>query len=188
MWVSNPDPLLWVEPLKRFSVLPKKGDIAAFSRTASGPAVRRRASWRYTADAVAYSRRRAAHAGRHDPGPGNGDRRPYPDPPGTREELTVGSFAAAVGRGITADAMVCRERRRCASTGNVERRPCQGPAGKSPPKLALWAGETAELTGPLGTRLLGSDSFSLGQELRFAAPVKLGDTIKVVVTCDRERD
>ena len=47
----------------------KRGDIAIFSGTASGAAARSHASWRYKAEAAAHLRRRAAHAGRHDPGP-----------------------------------------------------------------------------------------------------------------------
>ena len=116
------------------------------------------------------------------------DLRPHPDPPGTREKLTIGSFAAVIGRGMTAGAMVCRERRRCRSDGNVERRPCQGPGKKSLLELALWAGKTAELTGPLGTRLPGPNSISLGQDLRFVAPVKISHTVKVVVTAAEKRD
>jgi hypothetical protein len=87
---------------------------------------------------------------------------------------------------MTAGVMVCRERRRCRSDGNVERRPCQGPGKKTLPELALWAGETAELTGPLGIRLPGSNSISLGQELRFVAPVKISDTVKGSGDCDGE--
>ena len=84
--------------------------------------------------------------------------------------------------------MVCRQRRRCGSDGNVERRPCQGPSRKSLPELALWVGETAELTGPLGTQLPGPNSIYLGQDPRFAAPVKIGDTVKVVATAMEKRD
>jgi hypothetical protein len=117
--------------------------------------------------------------------PAYGDLQFYPDPPGTREELTIGSFAAAVGRGMTAGAMVCRERRRSRSNGKAERRPCHGPSRKSLPELALWVGETAELTGPAGHP---PNSIYLGQDLRFVAPVKIGDTVKVVVAAMEKRD
>ena len=40
----------------------------------------------------------------------------------------------------------------------------------------------------LGTELPGPNSIYLGQDLRFAAPVKIGDTIKVVVTVTEKRD
>ena len=93
-----------------------------------------------------------------------------------------------MGRGMTAGAMVCRERRRCRSDSNVERRPCLGPGTKSLPELALWAGETAELTGPLGIQLPRPNSISLGRDLRFVAPVKISDTVKVVVTAMEKPD
>jgi 3-hydroxybutyryl-CoA dehydratase len=40
----------------------------------------------------------------------------------------------------------------------------------------------------LGTRLPGPDSIYLGQDLKFVAPVKIGDTVKVVVTVLEKRD
>ena len=40
----------------------------------------------------------------------------------------------------------------------------------------------------LGTQLPGPDSIYLGQDLKFIAPVKIGDTVKVVVTVLEKRD
>ena len=40
----------------------------------------------------------------------------------------------------------------------------------------------------LGTQLPGPNSIYLGQDLRFIAPVKIGDTVKVVVTVLEKRD
>jgi 3-hydroxybutyryl-CoA dehydratase len=40
----------------------------------------------------------------------------------------------------------------------------------------------------LGTQLPGPDSIYLGQELRFTAPVKIGDTATAVVTVTEKRD
>ena len=40
----------------------------------------------------------------------------------------------------------------------------------------------------LGTQLPGPNSIYLGQDLNFVAPVKIGDTIKVVVTVTDKRD
>jgi 3-hydroxybutyryl-CoA dehydratase len=40
----------------------------------------------------------------------------------------------------------------------------------------------------LGTQLPGPDSIYLGQELRFTAPVKIGDTVTAVVTVTEKRD
>ncbi len=40
----------------------------------------------------------------------------------------------------------------------------------------------------LGTQLPGPNSIYLGQELRFIAPVKIGDTISVLVTVTEKRD
>jgi len=40
----------------------------------------------------------------------------------------------------------------------------------------------------LGTRLPGPNSIYLGQDLRFIAPVKIGDTVHVVVTVLEKRD
>jgi 3-hydroxybutyryl-CoA dehydratase len=40
----------------------------------------------------------------------------------------------------------------------------------------------------LGTQLPGPNSIYLGQDLSFIAPVKIGDTVKVVVTVTEKRD
>jgi 3-hydroxybutyryl-CoA dehydratase len=40
----------------------------------------------------------------------------------------------------------------------------------------------------LGTKLPGPNSVYLGQDLRFKAPVKIGDTVTVVVTVTEKRD
>ncbi len=40
----------------------------------------------------------------------------------------------------------------------------------------------------LGTKLPGPNSVYLGQELRFTAPVKIGDTVTVTVTVTEKRD
>jgi 3-hydroxybutyryl-CoA dehydratase len=40
----------------------------------------------------------------------------------------------------------------------------------------------------LGTQLPGPNSIYLGQELRFTAPVKIGDTVTAVVTVTEKRD
>jgi 3-hydroxybutyryl-CoA dehydratase len=40
----------------------------------------------------------------------------------------------------------------------------------------------------LGTQLPGPNSIYLGQELRFRAPVKIGDTVTAVVTVTEKRD
>lgn len=40
----------------------------------------------------------------------------------------------------------------------------------------------------LGTQLPGPNSLYLGQDLKFVAPVKIGDTVKVVVTVTDKRD
>ncbi|MGP8001699.1 MAG: MaoC family dehydratase [Streptosporangiaceae bacterium] len=40
----------------------------------------------------------------------------------------------------------------------------------------------------LGTRLPGPNSIYLGQELKFTAPVKIGDTITAVATVTEKRD
>jgi 3-hydroxybutyryl-CoA dehydratase len=40
----------------------------------------------------------------------------------------------------------------------------------------------------LGTQLPGQNSIYLGQDLKFTAPVKIGDTVKVVVTVLEKRD
>ena len=40
----------------------------------------------------------------------------------------------------------------------------------------------------LGTQLPGPNSIYLGQDLNFLAPVKIGDTVKVVVTVTDKRD
>jgi 3-hydroxybutyryl-CoA dehydratase len=40
----------------------------------------------------------------------------------------------------------------------------------------------------LGTQLPGPNSIYLGQDLKFTAPVKIGDTVKVVVTVLEKRD
>ncbi len=40
----------------------------------------------------------------------------------------------------------------------------------------------------LGTQLPGPNSIYLGQDLSFTAPVKIGDTVKVVVTVTEKRD
>jgi 3-hydroxybutyryl-CoA dehydratase len=40
----------------------------------------------------------------------------------------------------------------------------------------------------LGTELPGPNSIYLGQDLRFTAPVKIGDTVTVVVTVTEKRD
>jgi len=40
----------------------------------------------------------------------------------------------------------------------------------------------------LGTQLPGPNSIYLGQDLSFVAPVKIGDTVKVVVTVTDKRD
>jgi 3-hydroxybutyryl-CoA dehydratase len=40
----------------------------------------------------------------------------------------------------------------------------------------------------LGTQLPGPNSIYLGQDLKFTAPVKIGDTVKVVVTVTEKRD
>jgi 3-hydroxybutyryl-CoA dehydratase len=40
----------------------------------------------------------------------------------------------------------------------------------------------------LGTQLPGPNSIYLGQELKFIAPVKIGDTITVLVTVTEKRD
>lgn len=40
----------------------------------------------------------------------------------------------------------------------------------------------------LGTRLPGPNSIYLGQELKFTAPVKIGDTVTAVVTVTDKRD
>jgi 3-hydroxybutyryl-CoA dehydratase len=40
----------------------------------------------------------------------------------------------------------------------------------------------------LGTELPGPDSIYLGQELKFTAPVKIGDTVTVTVTVTEKRD
>lgn len=40
----------------------------------------------------------------------------------------------------------------------------------------------------LGAQLPGPDSIYLGQELKFTAPVKIGDTVTVVVTVLEKRD
>jgi len=40
----------------------------------------------------------------------------------------------------------------------------------------------------LGTKLPGPNSVYLGQDLKFTAPVKIGDTVTVVVTVTEKRD
>ena len=40
----------------------------------------------------------------------------------------------------------------------------------------------------LGTQLPGPNSIYLGQDIKFTAPVKIGDTVKVVVTVTEKRD
>jgi len=40
----------------------------------------------------------------------------------------------------------------------------------------------------LGTQLPGPNCIYLGQDLKFTAPVKIGDTVKVVVTVTEKRD
>jgi 3-hydroxybutyryl-CoA dehydratase len=40
----------------------------------------------------------------------------------------------------------------------------------------------------LGMQLPGPNSLYLGQDLKFTAPVKIGDTVKVVVTVTDKRD
>ena len=40
----------------------------------------------------------------------------------------------------------------------------------------------------LGTQLPGPNSIYLGQDLNFVAPVKIGDTLKVIVTVTEKRD
>ena len=40
----------------------------------------------------------------------------------------------------------------------------------------------------LGTRLPGPNSIYLGQDLKFTAPVKIGDTVTAVVTVTEKRD
>src|ERR1017187_719587 len=40
----------------------------------------------------------------------------------------------------------------------------------------------------LGTQVPGPNSIYLGQDLKFTAPVKIGDTVKVVVTVTEKRD
>ncbi len=40
----------------------------------------------------------------------------------------------------------------------------------------------------LGMQLPGPNSIYLGQDLKFTAPVKIGDTVKVVVTVTEKRD
>jgi len=40
----------------------------------------------------------------------------------------------------------------------------------------------------LGTQLPGPNSIYLGQDLKFVAPVMIGDTVKVVVTVTEKRD
>jgi 3-hydroxybutyryl-CoA dehydratase len=40
----------------------------------------------------------------------------------------------------------------------------------------------------LGTRLPGPNSIYLAQELKFAAPVKIGDTVTALVTVTEKRD
>jgi 3-hydroxybutyryl-CoA dehydratase len=40
----------------------------------------------------------------------------------------------------------------------------------------------------LGTQLPGPNSLYLGQDLKFVAPVRIGDTVKVVVTVTDKRD
>jgi 3-hydroxybutyryl-CoA dehydratase len=40
----------------------------------------------------------------------------------------------------------------------------------------------------LGTKLPGPNSIYLGQDLRFTAPVKIGDTVTVTVTVTEKRD
>jgi len=40
----------------------------------------------------------------------------------------------------------------------------------------------------LGTQLPGENSIYLGQELKFTAPVKIGDTVTVTVTVTEKRD
>jgi 3-hydroxybutyryl-CoA dehydratase len=40
----------------------------------------------------------------------------------------------------------------------------------------------------LGTQLPGPNSIYLGQDLRFTAPVKIGDTVTVLVTVTEKRD
>jgi 3-hydroxybutyryl-CoA dehydratase len=46
----------------------------------------------------------------------------------------------------------------------------------------------ALISAVLGTQLPGPDSIYLGQDLKFTAPVKIGDTVKVVVTVLEKRD
>jgi 3-hydroxybutyryl-CoA dehydratase len=40
----------------------------------------------------------------------------------------------------------------------------------------------------LGTQLPGPNCIYLGQDLKFTAPVKIGDTVKIVVTVTEKRD
>jgi 3-hydroxybutyryl-CoA dehydratase len=44
------------------------------------------------------------------------------------------------------------------------------------------------ISAALGTQLPGPNSIYLGQDLKFRAPVKIGDTLKVVVTVTDKRD
>jgi hypothetical protein len=185
----TPGPLLRVEHrVKDMLFFPKRGDIATFPRTASGAAARRRASWRYTADAVAHPRRRAAHAGRHDPAPGIRGSSTLSGPAWYQGRVDHRKFRRSRRPRHDGGAMVCRERRRSRSDGNVERRPCQGPSRKSLPVLALWVGETAELTEPAGHPASRAEFYLPRPGPEFVAPVKTGDTVKVVGLRWRKRD
>jgi 3-hydroxybutyryl-CoA dehydratase len=44
------------------------------------------------------------------------------------------------------------------------------------------------ISAALGTRLPGPNSIYLGQDLKFTAPVKIGDTVTVTVTVTEKRD
>lgn len=53
---------------------------------------------------------------------------------------------------------------------------------------ALDRGTFGPVSAVLGTQLPGPNSLYLGQDLKFVAPVRIGDTVKVVVTVTDKRD
>ena len=59
---------------------------------------------------------------------------------------------------------------------------CSGSGSRT---ACSWAGLISAV---LGSKLPGPNSVYLGQDLRFTAPVKIGDTVTVTVTVTEKRD
>jgi len=63
-----------------------------------------------------------------------------------------------------------------------------GPAQKVGHQATVGMLVAGLISAVLGSQLPGPSSIYLGQDLSFVAPVKIGDTVKVVVTVTEKRD